>query len=342
MLFRRARENDLEAIYELAKHAGIGMTTLPKDKQFLRQRLRWSCDSFQKKVTQPAQEYYLFVLEEPTTHKVVGTAAIEGLIGDPFPYYSYKLSRHVSHCPSLNIESHYEVLTLANDYQGYSELCSLFLEPAFRKNSNGLLLSRARFLFIAQFLNRFAKGLIAELRGVTDEKGNSPFWEHLGQHFFHMPFQKADQLTLSTNKQFIVDLMPREPVYVNLLDPLAQQVIGKPHPFSRPAMSILLNEGFRYKAYVDIFDAGPTLEASVGKIRTLTTSHLIKVKATSEAIHSPPFLIANSQLDFRATVSQAVLNGDTCIITSQAAMLLGVNCGDYLRISPVHLPILSQ
>ena len=30
MLFRAAKETDLEAICLLAKHAGIGMTTIPK------------------------------------------------------------------------------------------------------------------------------------------------------------------------------------------------------------------------------------------------------------------------------------------------------------------------
>lgn len=339
MLFRRARETDLDAIFHLAEHCGIGMTTLPKDKELLRKRFAWSCASFEKTVHKPRSEYYLFVLEEPEKGQVIGTSAIEAATGHELPFYSYKLSKRTRICHSLNIRSDYEVLSLVNDNQGRSEICTLFLEPAYRQSSNGLLLSRARFLFIAHYPNRFASTIIAEMRGISDEWGHSPFWDNVGRHFFHMPFADADRLTISTNKQFIADLMPRNPLYVKLLAPEAQAVIGKPHQSTVPAMNILLHEGFRYHCYVDIFDAGPTIEAPRNQIRTLAASRIMTIKSISDEVGSKRFLLANTKLDFRATVSQAIFNTQqaSCIISKETARLLEVKRGDCLRIAPLQI-----
>lgn len=116
---------------------------------------------------------------------------------------------------------------MVKDNQGHSELCTLYLEPAFRRNNNGLLLSRARFLFMAHYPQRFASTVIAEMRGISDEQGHSPFWNQVNRHFFHMSFAEADRLRLSTNKQFITELMPKHPLYVQLLAQAAG-LLGNP------------------------------------------------------------------------------------------------------------------
>lgn len=339
MLFRSARESDLDAIHQLAGHCGIGITTLPNDKELLRKRLNWSSTSFKKAVNSPNNEYYLFVLEDPTNSKVVGTSGIEASIGHSLPFYSYKLSKRTRICHSLNIRSDYEVLSLVNDNQGRSEICTLFLEPAYRHSFNGMLLSRARFLFMAHYPSRFASLVIAEMRGISDDAGHSPFWDNVGRHFFHMPFADADRLTLSSNKQFIADLMPRNPLYVKLLAPAAQAVIGKPHQSTIPAMNILLHEGFRYNSYVDIFDAGPTIEAPRSQIRTLAASRVLTIKSISDEVSSKRFFLANTKLDFRATISQVIFNErqGSCIISKKTAELLDLKRGDCLRIAPLQI-----
>lgn len=335
MLLRSATDNDLDAIHRLALSSGIGITTLPKEIELLKKRLAWSTTSFKKDVLSPKNEYYLFVLEDPKNGQIVGTSAIESATGHDAPFYSYKLSKRTRICFDLNIRSDYEVLILVNDYQGYSEICTLFLNPDYRVNSNGLLLSRSRFLFIAQFPERFAPTIIAEMRGVSDDQGHSPFWDQVGSHFFHMPFVEADRLTLSTNKQFIADLMPRHPLYVKILSKDAQAVIGKPHPLSLPAMNILLKEGFRYTHYVDIFDAGPTIEAPRDQIRTVATSLKMVVKNIIDEVGGERYIIANNALNFRATISHALFNQteQSCTITRQTADMLQVKCGDLVRLS---------
>lgn len=49
-------------------------------------------------------------------------------------------------------------------------------------------------------------------------------------------------------------------------------------------MTILLREGFRYHRYVDIFDAGPTLEAVRNQIRTFAASHLLTIQNISDEL----------------------------------------------------------
>ncbi len=67
------------------------------------------------------------------------------------------------------------VLNVSHELTGCAEFCSLFLEPAARVSSNGALLSKARFLFLAQFPARFPARVCAELRGYFDAHGVSPF-----------------------------------------------------------------------------------------------------------------------------------------------------------------------
>lgn len=333
MLFRKVQKADLDAIYKLALHTGNGLTTLPKDKAILEARLNWALESFAKQTNKPEHELYLFILEDTKTKKVVGISGIESSVGKELPFYSYKLSKRTRISHSLNIRSDYEVLSLVNDNQGASEICSLFLEPEYRKNANGLLLSKARFLFMAQFKERFQEKVIAEMRGVSDEKGHSPFWDNVGQHFFHMAFPEADRLTISTNKQFIADLMPRNPIYVKLLSEKAQAVIGQPHESTAPAMNILIKEGFRYQKYIDIFDAGPTLETPINEIRSIERSLLLKIKNLSDEVSSKRVLIANTDLDFRASLSRIIYQKEQCVIDKKTADLLKVKVGDYLRIT---------
>lgn len=335
MLIRSAKNSDLDSIHHMAQQAGVGMTTLPNDIDLLKKRLTWSSQSFSKNVCIPENEYYLFVLEDTSTNQIVGTSAVEASIGYDSPFYSYKLAKRTRICHSLNIRSEYEVLSLVNDHQGNSEMCTLFLAPDYRKNGNGLLLSRSRFLFMAHFPERFKSTVIAEMRGISDDAGHSPFWDEVGQHFFHMSFEDADRLTLSTNKQFIADLMPRNPIYVKLLSPKAQAVIGKPHQSTETALNMLLKEGFRHTNYVDIFDAGPTIEAPRDSISTIANSCVVTISNIIDEVSSKRYLLATTHLDFRATMSQMLMNKElsTCIISKQTADVLQVKCGDTIRVA---------
>ena len=133
--------------------------------------------------------------------------------------------------------------------------------------------------------------------------------------------------------------MPRNPIYVKLLSSEAQAAIGQPHPSTKAAMNILLKEGFRYNNYIDIFDAGPTLEVPLTKIKTIELSRIVTIKNVSDEVSSAKYLLANTQLDYRATINFALVNKDdgTCIISKIVAELLHVKSGDKLRIAPLQV-----
>src|SRR6185295_1467127 len=74
------------------------------------------------------------------------------------------------------------------------------------------------------------------------------------------------------NKKFIADLMPKHPLYVPLLPPDAQAVIGQVHPDTRPALKLLESEGFTFSGMVDIFEGGPVVMTAIDTIRTVRES----------------------------------------------------------------------
>ncbi len=301
MLFRPVRENDLDDIIRLASRAGVGMTSLPNDPVRLAARIKRSVETFDGKLSR-GQQGFLFVLEDTHAGRVVGVSAIEVAVGLDEPFYNFRLQRTVRASKELGVYKNQELLNLSYDHTGHSELCTLFLDPEYQKNRNGLFLSKARFLFIAAFRELFSPHLFAELRGRSDEQGNSPFWDALGHHFFDIPFADADRLTGTGMKTFIAELMPAYPIYVSLLPENARAVIGEVHANTSPARAILEKEGFSWRGSVDIFDAGPVLEAETDAIRAVSESQFIPALQL-KASGSSPLIVANNQFaQFRAVL----------------------------------------
>jgi arginine N-succinyltransferase len=215
---------------------------------------------------------------------------------------------------------------------GQSELCSLFLRPDQRRGSNGRLLSLGRLLLAAEFPHLFGEKLIAELRGSADEKGRSPFWDSVGRHFFKMDFSHADHLSGLGNKSFIAELMPRQPLYTCLLTERAQSVIGKPHPNSEPALKILTGEGFSHQGYIDIFDAGPVIEAPLASIRTVRESQHLPLAVGIPDDQAPIWLIHNRRLEnCRITAAPARLTGNSLMVDRLTAKRLQLQPADSVR-----------
>ena len=128
--------------------------------------------------------------------------------------------------------------------------------------------------------------------------------------------------------------MPKHPLYVKLLNPSAQAVIGKPHPSTLPAMNILLREGFHWNHYIDIFDAGPTIECPREQIRTLAKSQVMTVKEILSDVQGPSYLLANTSLDYRAMVGHlTILDPTSCALNHETASALKVKKGDTVRFS---------
>ena len=165
-----------------------------------------------------------------------------------------------------------------------------------REGLNYRLLSKHRFLFMAEHPELFDETVFAEMRGVSDTDGHSPFYEWLQKHFFSMDFPTVDYLTGIGKKRFIAELMPKYPIYVNLLSNEARAVIGQTHEKTRPAIKMLQDEGFVNRGYVDIFDAGPTVECDVKNIRSVRRSQKLRV-LVGEPIGGKTHLVCNTRYE---------------------------------------------
>ncbi|WP_419570234.1 arginine N-succinyltransferase [Rheinheimera sp.] len=337
LLIRPIRAEDYPELYQIAVESGHGFTSLPVNEELLQRKINRSENSFAKTIQSPGDEGYLFVLQDAETGRVLGTSAIEAAVGLDDAFYHYHLGKVVHSSRALGVYKAVDILTLCNDYTGVSELCTLFVREDSRKNNAGKLLSKIRFLFMAEFRQRFAERVIAEMRGVSDEAGNSPFWQWLQDSFFSVDFPTADYLTGIGQKVFIAELMPKYPIYVSLLSKEAQAVIGKVHDKTRPALAMLQSEGFSNTGYVDIFDAGPTVEAKVEHIRSVRNSRRVQVQI-GEVQGGQPWMISNTQLqDFRATWLYLQLREDDTVVTlpAAAAELLQVQNGDWVRLARI-------
>ncbi len=332
MLFRPVREDDLDDIIRLASRAGVGMTSLPNAPARQAARIQRSVETFAGKLPR-GQQGFLFVLEDTRLARVVGVSAIEVAVGLDEPFYNFRLQRTVRASKELGVYKNQELLNLSYDHTGHSELCTLFLDPEYQKNRNGLFLSKARFLFIAAFRELFSPHLFAELRGRSDEQGNSPFWDALGHHFFDIPFADADRLTGTGMKTFIAELMPAYPIYVSLLPDDAREAIGQVHANTSPARAILEKEGFIWRGSVDIFDAGPVLEAETDAIRAISESQFIPAMQLMTE-RSSPLIVANNQFEqFRAVL----ISPDDQSQLNQAALdALAVNETDRVHAVALH------
>jgi arginine N-succinyltransferase len=287
LVVRAIKEQDVDGLLALATQTGEGMTTLKADRDMLAKRIELACASFAESVP-AARRDYLFVMEDTATHALVGACAIKSAVGLDEPFYNYRLGVLVHSSKELDVFSRMDTLHLSNDLTGCAELCSLFLHPDYRVGNNGKLLSKSRFLFMAQFPHLFPEKIVAEMRGFQRADGSSPFWDNLGRHFFKMDFNRADDLSTLGNKSFIAELMPRHPLYVAYLPPEAQQVIGRVHVDTAPARRLLEQEGMHYEGYVDIFDAGPVLQASrisLSSLRPRQPKKAASVCPTTTAIY---------------------------------------------------------
>lgn len=342
MVLRTARPRDLEALMGLARRTGSGITTLPADAGLLGARLDRMARTLAG--TAPlAEQGYLFVLEDLATGLVVGTSGIEAAVGLDQPFYTYRTGIAVHASRELDVWTQMTTLHLSNDLTGYSEVCSLFLAPESRANGNGGLLSRARLLFMAQFPERFGDKVCAELRGYFTETGQSPFWDALGQRFFKVDFDRADRLTAAGKKAFVAELMPKYPVYVDFLPDAARACIGREHADTAPARHLLEREGLRFEGHVDIFDAGPVLEARIADLRAMRQSRqraVIAPVAGAPVLHAGlaprtaaddgvrTYLVCNTRADdFRAMLVHGVPD-DQAPLAPEVAAALGVTVGD--------------
>lgn len=332
---RPAEMRDLDGVVALAESLGSGMTTLPADRAVLAEKIERSVASFRGQIDRN-EAHYLLVLDDGDG-TVLGTSALYPHVGSPYGFFSYKRLRLVQRSQAVDVSCNVEMLTLANDYTGTTEVGTLAIHPSLKGSGAGRLLARARYMLVAIRPDLFAPLLMGEMRGWQDEKGENPFWNAVGARFFSMDFATADRLSATRGADFIAELLPKHPIYIELLPEEARAVIGKPHPNSMPAMALLRGEGFRYEGYVDVFDAGPQMHCDRDQVATVARSRQAQPTALSPnaAPAATPHLVCSEDLiDFRVVMASAQVSGDEIALTADATRALGAEKGATLRWSP--------
>ena len=327
---RAARAEDVDDLYRLAEQAGAGLTNLPPEREALEERLRHSVSAIGAGAGGPVCPLML-VIEDP--ERVRGTAMMLPRVGEDWPFYSYKISRISQTSRAHGKSISYRMLNLVNDFEGHAEVGGLLVDPSLRGTGGGRLMARSRYMFIAEHRELFGECVVSELRGVQDDEGRSPFWEAVGRRFYDMDFEAADRLNGVEGNQFIADLGPKFPIYINLLPEDAQAVIGELHRDSRRAYELLVEEGFRDEDYVDIFDAGPTIYASINELKAVRENRETVVLGLAEVSEGAVDSLVSfgRGLDFRAGRGSLHVAEGGVMMEPRLAETLGVKAGDQVR-----------
>jgi arginine N-succinyltransferase len=310
-IMRPSRRDDLDALMTLAELSGPGFTSLPVNDELMARRLDLSARAFAGDLEHPQSGKYLMMMEDAETGEIGGCSAVKAGVGIDYPFFNYRIITLAQASQAADRRFDMDALILTNEFVGFTEVGTLFLKENFRGGGAGRLAAQARYLLMAASPQHFGERVLAELRGVVDEAGNTPFWDCLGAHFFRMSFTEADFLSAVSDNQFILDLMPKYPVYVDLLPPEAREVIGRVHSAGVGALKLLEWEGFRFERVVDIFDGGPLVTCERSKIRTIAESETVTLEPGDVQADSPRGLVATDRLpDFRVTQAHIARTGD--------------------------------
>ncbi|MBI1366462.1 MAG: arginine N-succinyltransferase [Alphaproteobacteria bacterium] len=330
---RPVREEDFDAILSLARQSGGGMTNLPSDTKTLKARIKFACECYEKNAGKPGGEIYSLVLEKDG--KAIGIAAVFSSIGLESGFINYKINHEFYGSKELNKRSIRRVLIPTHDFTACAEVGSLFISPTVRGGGLGKLLARSRYMFIAQKPEIIADHICAELRGWRAPDGAQPFWNAVGRRFFEMDFEEADAANAAHGNQFIEDMMPRYPIYADLMPEDARNCLGRPHDSALPAYRMLLNEGFVYNDYIDVFDGGPLVDTPTMNIRTIRESRVLTLSEIAEAAGAADALLAAGSVStFRAVKAKARIKEDEIVFNAETADALGVKKGDQVRWAP--------
>lgn len=327
-VLRAAGPRDLGGFLELRERAGAGFTSLMLSDQGMADRLELSAASFAKLGDTQGPERYFIALEHIESGAIAGCCAVKSTIGEKPPFFNFRIIREAQSSQAADRRFDMDVLIGVNDFTGCSEVGSLFLRPEHRASGVGRVLAQTRYMLIAAAPQRFNERVVAELRGVVSADGVSPFWEALGRHFFRMDFAEADALSATTDNQFILDLMPQHPIYVDLLPESARAVIGKTHADGAAALRMLEWEGFSFSQVIDVFDGGPLVSASRDQIRTHREVKRLRLEPTAKLEGGRRGLVAVARIaDFRCIATPVVVREDAALVSAAALRALKLDAG---------------
>ena len=332
LLIREAGPRDFSGVFALARI--LDSYNLPADRRFIRDLLETSESSFGGLLPRNRARY-LFVLE--AERKIVGCSLIIAKHGTPgHPHLWFSLDRVEKRSETMPIRKSHAVLRMGGTEDGPTEVGGLIVLPRYRGRPErcGLQLSYVRFLYMAAHPERFQDTVLIEYRGAMGSKGKSPFWEAIGRVFTGLPYQKADRLS-AVNKEFILSLLPAEPIYCALLPPAVQKTIGAIHPSAQPAAALAARIGFRRIPQVEPFDGGPYYTASLQAIRLVRETRPVRLLQGGGGANRPHLVAAEAGGYFRAVLTEGTISTERFKMGEEAFRKLKIKAGDPAHVCAV-------
>lgn len=327
-IVRAVQIEDLEALHQLVRSATRGLTSLQLDQPRLLDRVEQSVFAFNRLGPSPRGEPFVLVLTNSDTGELVGTSTIYAKTGGYQPFYVYRIVESDHHSELLGVSHHRVRLDLHRIHDGPTEIGSLFLRGRYRGAGLGKHLSLSRFALISMLPHRFADRVIAEMRGKANPDGSVPFFDAVAGRFIPTEFAMVDAMS-TISKQFIEEMMPQHPIYLDLLEPHVRAGIGQVHEETAPALAMLKKEGFAATEFVDIFDAGPTIQCETNQIKAVQRSREVSVAQVVDEISQPAtkLILASSAGGFASVLTEVRLEGDAIVISSRDARQLELERG---------------
>jgi arginine N-succinyltransferase len=176
--------------------------------------------------------------------------------------------------------------------------------------------------------HRFADRVIAEMRGKANADGSVPFWNAVAGRFIPTEFATADAMS-TVSKQFIEEMMPQYPIYLDLLPAEIRDGIGAVHWETEPALKMLLREGFQETDLVDIFDAGPMISCETANIKAVRRCKEMTVTEIVDDLpeDTPVMIVCSAAGGFTSVMIPAQTTGDALVINHRTARGLSVDVG---------------
>lgn len=297
-ILRSGSKQDLKGLFELS-HL-MSLINLPKSRIKIQKKIETSIRSFKNPSKDLEKNHYLFILEDSTKKKIIGTSTISGKHGTPKkPHSCLKVKNERKISKALNKRLNYKKLTLKIHTNGWTEIGGLVLNAKYRGHAYklGKALSFVRFLHIGLNRKNFTNIIHTELMPASDKKNTYPLWEALGKKFLNMEYGEADKMS-QIYKRFVSELYPSETFYTTLLPKEAQESIGQVNKQTLPVKSMLEKIGFEYTNEIDPFDGGPHYRAKVNKIIPIKNIIRGKIFYVKNLSNKKPGIIKFQHKDF--------------------------------------------
>lgn len=333
---RNADFNDLQSLYRLAQQASL--ISLPPDPEALMHILRKSQESFSNRIG-PENAEYVFVLEDTTTHEIIGESLVHAQYASPEqPYYYFSIIEKTFVDVELEKTITHPVLRLEVEKSPFSLTGGLILDRRYQGHPKklGSLIALTRFVYMGMFPDRFHKQVLSEVVAPLDENGGNPFWDAVGNKLTGLSFEEFLALNRLKKTAFIGNLFPSDDIYRCFLAPdlwpSRERVRKGVGHFARHIIETI---GFQYLNRAHLH-GGPILGAMLENINVIKKGAFYRIDSCEESCFPiEAFLGSMKKNRFFGGKFPCAIDSQTVFLPEFVFSLLELKKGERLYVSPV-------